>query len=466
MSVNLFFLSCAMFSGLLFGKNKNPLNGYKVTSIDRNKKCGIAADSLKMLKEKATQKFKVCMHFVPSAASNFGIVVLFSRSKIVNCIWQKMAQKYKMKCISKLLNRKHCLLLPHQKQSLKLVSHETVQIDLKPFYLIQSMNVNFCTDFQLMYECIKKSQTTVFSTADIIRNFVNENRTEFDKFLDDLHTKTHSSNENTLASLRTEHEEWFEGIPLNITTKEEVMARRSQDRIRGYFYKTKEECMKSNIYRTNAKARELLKRILDVFQHFLIGVDHFSSLFNRKWDNRHQIVSQNATDDVDATANAPPRKKRREMIRDALSNSQLKTDFYVSLCDAHGEFRCHGSWNIDACKYAGHRINPYASRENVVLFQVWNLDHQIEITRSVIPSLLADVMRIAEGRAICRKHNKPAKTVSIVKYFLELFTMHNLKLVHIVCHDKGCHSLRSTGTIICVNCKEYKMVERFMRQIK
>lgn len=320
-----------------------------------------------------------------------------------------------------------------------------------------------------MYDCIKKSQSTVFSTADIIRNFVNDNRTEFDKFLNDLQTKTTSSKENTLASLRSEHEEWFEGIPMSIKTKEEVMARRSQDRIRGYFYKTKEECMKSDLYRTNVKARELLKRILDIFQHFLIGVDHFSSLFNRKWENRHKIVLQHDDeddDDVDATANAPPRKKRREMIRDALSDSHLNRKFYVSLCDQYGDFVCHGSWNSDACKYKGHRINPYASRENVVLFQVWNLDHQIEITRSVIPSLLADVMRIVEGRAICRKHNKRGKTVTIIKYFLELFTMDNLKLVHIVCHDKAGHSLKSKGTIVCVKCKEYKMIEHFMGKIK
>lgn len=55
-----------MFSGLLFGKSKQPLKGYKVTNVDRNKKCGIAADSLRMLKEKAAEKFKVreilCVH--------------------------------------------------------------------------------------------------------------------------------------------------------------------------------------------------------------------------------------------------------------------------------------------------------------------------------------------------------------------------------------------------------------------
>lgn len=48
-----------MFGGLLFGKNQKPLKGFKVTSIERNKKYGIAANSLKMLKEKAAEKFKV-----------------------------------------------------------------------------------------------------------------------------------------------------------------------------------------------------------------------------------------------------------------------------------------------------------------------------------------------------------------------------------------------------------------------
>lgn len=318
-----------------------------------------------------------------------------------------------------------------------------------------------------MFDCIKESQTTVFSTADIIRNFVTDNRSEFDKFLNDLQTTNHSTKENTLASCRNEHEEWFEGIPSNITTKEEVMARRSQDRIRGYFYKTKEECLKSNIYRTNAKARELLEQTLTIFQHILIGMDYFSSLFNRKWENRHDIVrKQDEDDDVDATPTGPPCKKRREMIREILSDSQLKNKFFVSLCNRNGDFLCHGSWDRDTCKYVGHQINPYASRENVILFQVWNLDHQIEITRSVIPSLLADVLRLAEGRATCRKHNRRGKTVSIVKYFCELFTMANLKLVHIVCHDKGCHGLKSKGTIVCDKCKEFKTIEQFMEKCK
>lgn len=44
-----------MFS--LFRKSK-PLKGYKITTIDRKQKYGVAADSLKMLKDKAANKLK------------------------------------------------------------------------------------------------------------------------------------------------------------------------------------------------------------------------------------------------------------------------------------------------------------------------------------------------------------------------------------------------------------------------
>ena len=36
-----------------------PLQGYKITNVDRSKKYGVAADSLRMLKTKASEKFKV-----------------------------------------------------------------------------------------------------------------------------------------------------------------------------------------------------------------------------------------------------------------------------------------------------------------------------------------------------------------------------------------------------------------------
>lgn len=47
----------------LFRKtNQKPLKGYKITTIDRKQKYGVAANSLKMLKDKATDKLKVKMN--------------------------------------------------------------------------------------------------------------------------------------------------------------------------------------------------------------------------------------------------------------------------------------------------------------------------------------------------------------------------------------------------------------------
>lgn len=322
-------------------------------------------------------------------------------------------------------------------------------------------------DFQLMYEAIRNVHGNTFNTADAIRNFITENRSEFDKFVGEYQTTAKETIEKTRASQRKEHLEWFEGVPATLTTKEDVMARRSQDRIRGYFYKAKEELQKSSIYRTNNDARQLLDEMLEIFQYFLIGVDYFSALFNRKWANRHRLVIEIQSDDnVDGTK-APPRKKAKvAAIRDIVSDTTLKTNYYVSLCNELGDFQCHGIWCDDRCRYESHIINPYASRENVIIFQMWNLDHQVEITRTVIPKILSDVHDIVIDNAKCRKHKRPAKMLSIMKYFLELFTMENLRLVHIVCHDKGGHNLKSNGTVICEKCAEFIAIRKIWNKIK
>lgn len=317
-----------------------------------------------------------------------------------------------------------------------------------------------------MYESIRNVHGNVFKTADAIRRFVENNRSEFDKFVCEYQNTVKLTTEQIQASTRDEHAEWFEGVPATLTTKEEVMARRSQDRIRGYFYKTKEEIQKSPIYRTNPFGRQLLDEMLEMFQYFLIGVNYFSVLFNRKWMNRHKIIVNMPEDNTDGTK-APPRKRAKvAAIRNIFKDSDLKTDYYISLCDEMGNFPCHGVWNAEKCQYDAHTINPYASRENVVLFQMWNLDHQIEISRTVIPKILKDVQLIVVDGAKCSKHNRPAIMLTIFEYFLELFTMDNLRLVHIVCHDKSSHDRQSNGTVVCDKCNEFKAIQSILNKIK
>lgn len=267
-------------------------------------------------------------------------------------------------------------------------------------------------------------------------------------------------------------------------TKEKVMRRRSQDRIRGYYYKTKDELRRSAVYRRSAAARRLIDRTLAVFAHLLTEADHFGQLFNRAWPVRHASVTDADAaaaaepDDTDSGAGAgdtPAAKKRRRRLAVqsvCRRHAVLDDGLLVALCDERGQFRCQGLWNRERCAYAAdeHRINPYASREAAILFQIWNLDHGVEIARTIIPDLLRTVAALtaeadhgdAEATAAagrCDEHRRRGRDVAMLRYFRQLFTVDNLRLVHIVCHDKGAHGgHRSGGGAVCERCPEFEVV--------
>ena len=46
----------------------------------------------------------------------------------------------------------------------------------------------------------------------------------------------------------------------------------------------------------------------------------------------------------------------------------------LRLCCEDGWFSCEGPYNEENCVKL-HKINPYGSKENRVLFSTWNLDH-------------------------------------------------------------------------------------------
>lgn len=303
------------------------------------------------------------------------------------------------------------------------------------------------------------------------------------------------------------------------------MRRRAQDRIRGYYYKTKDEILASELYRHNAAARQLLQRTLDVFAHLLQRYDYMGQLFQRDHANRHPFVLQALAketeaaeaaeaaaaaaaataaaaadddsdhDDTDARRAPPetPKKRRRVAVEGVCANNEPVLDserLLVSLCDELGRFRCQGVWNRDECAYSeGHVINPYASRENAVLFQVWNLDHGVEMTRTIVPDLLRAVQSIcgggggsgandddvvdaeagaSAGSALrCREHGRIGTEVAMVRYFRELFTVANLSLVHIVCHDKTVHGgMASAGGVLCDQCAEFAVVRELCAAVE
>lgn len=98
------------------------------------------------------------------------------------------------------------------------------------------------------------------------------------------------------------------------------------------------------------------------------------------------------------------------------------------LCTPEGWFSCQGPFDVDDCT-SRHSINPYSNRESRVLFSTWNLDHVIEKKRAVVPTLAAAV-HDAEGRKVDWEY-----------FYRLLFTLENLKLVHIACHKKTSHKL-------------------------
>jgi DNA fragmentation factor beta subunit len=112
------------------------------------------------------------------------------------------------------------------------------------------------------------------------------------------------------------------------------MFRRSQERIRGYLYKTKSDIKKSSLYIDNSNLREVLDDVFSKFTKTLSEDKYFGCFFDRS--------SKGA------------------------------------LCDKAGQFKCSGVWKLNECLYNGgksHLINPYSSREERIVFSTWNLDH-------------------------------------------------------------------------------------------
>ncbi|XP_053695671.1 DNA fragmentation factor subunit beta [Sabethes cyaneus] len=397
-----------------------PLQGYKITNVERSKKYGVAADSLRMLKTKASEKFKL----------------------------------------------KHCRVYLAQDGVEVLDEDYFHTLPAQILFVVAERDTIVKTDFELMYDAIKSSHSELLQAGTLAKEFVGNNQSEIARLLQDARR---SQDEQTAKSLRSEHQEWFEGIDDKAAqTKEYVMQRRGQDRIRGYYYKTKDELTKCGLYRKNMMAKELIDEMLELFRQLLIGFDYFSCIFDRNHPQRF-ADSRNHPDEDEVDAQRIMPKRLKLAIKKSLEDDGYTIDKYrKALCNRTGEFRCMGLWNEKQCRYNAHVINPYASRENMILFQVWNLDHQVEISRTVLPSIVENVARVItnEANAICKIHNRRGTKLSVITYFIELFTLGNLKLVHIVCHDKSIHDMISKGAIICDKCAEFKYIKEFQSKIR
>ncbi|OQV12728.1 DNA fragmentation factor subunit beta [Hypsibius exemplaris] len=185
---------------------------------------------------------------------------------------------------------------------------------------------------------------------------------------------------------RDDDEEWFAGLIKGLTSKNKVMESSSRSRIRSYFYDARRG-VKASV--SAADYQTYFAWIFEAFSGLLKKHDYYGGYFSRL---------------------APEE---------------------VRLCDTFGWFTCQGSFDAESCTVP-HLINPFDNKESRIVFSTWNLDHQIEKSRQVVPAMIAAVQDL------------PRKATLNWEYFYGLlFTLANLRLVHIACHKKCEHTSKT-----------------------
>ncbi|XP_066492997.1 DNA fragmentation factor subunit beta isoform X2 [Tiliqua scincoides] len=194
--------------------------------------------------------------------------------------------------------------------------------------------------------------------------------------------------ENISAESRGEDEKWFEGVESRFKTKSSYMRYSCESRIRGYM---KEVGSYTSVLHPALQVK--YKQIVESMLEKLKLERYNGYYFDRTEDKK------------------------------------------VSLCTPEGWFSCQGSFDTKTCP-GRHSINPYGNRESRILFSTWNLDHVIEKKRTILPTL-AEALKERDGREVDWEY-----------FYRLLFTVDNLKLVHIACHKKSNHNLACDKTKI------------------
>ncbi|XP_072932212.1 DNA fragmentation factor subunit beta [Epargyreus clarus] len=269
------------------------------------------------------------------------------------------------------------------------------------------------TDFDYYYNVIRSTKKDYIDTGLAAKEFLDTNFKEkfkvFQKYI------AAADDARTMLSERTQDPDWFDGLEPSEKTKEQSMSKRVKDRMRGYYYKTKSALQSSELYvhSKSGRGKKLIDQFLLDLRKLLECRKYNEGYFNRKADRK------------------------------------------LRLCKPSGEFECGGLWNTDKCVYVSeHVINPYRSREERIIFQTWNLDHRIELSRSIIPKILQAINALSNSDITCVSCEKISRqgAIDADRYFLQIFTKDNLKLVHIVCHYKGKHDAESDVYTLCQKC--------------
>ncbi|XP_028849653.1 DNA fragmentation factor subunit beta [Denticeps clupeoides] len=197
---------------------------------------------------------------------------------------------------------------------------------------------------------------------------------------------------------REDDEGWFEGVDARFKTKSAYMKYNCESRIRGYLKEV--DAYAQTIH--SAKAQAEYKKVATSMTMHLKSAKYNGCYFDRTEEEARRV------------------------------------------CTKEGWFSCQGAFDEDKCRSL-HSINPYGNRESRILFSTWNLDHRIEKKRTILPALTEAL------------DTRLSSAINIEYFYKLLFTTENLKLVHIVCHKKGSHSLT------CDKKKIYKRMKRVQK---
>lgn len=341
---------------------KMTTKGFKVTDAERKTRVGIAVKTIDELKTKTIQKFKLKLS--PSEIS------------------------FQLPDGTFVDNDKYFQTLSAQTLLIWVKEGESAETDAEILYkTLREVNDEYLSAGEKVQEFFtEKMKNKVYKLAELLKGI---------------------DGDQAKLSLKSEDPEWFKGLDTSAKTKEEYLFRRAQDRIRTYFYKTREELRKKPDL-----PQEKLQILLIDLQNRLKISKYNGHLFDR---NR-------------ASENDPNLR---------------------SFCSKDGTFLCQGRWDKEECLYTSvHQINPYKSKEERIIFQTWNLDHTKERTRSVIPA----ICQALKSEKIPMKENEPFLDtelfIDVKAIFNDLFTVNNLKIVHIVCHDKSVHSTKKAGPYV------------------
>ncbi|XP_050485604.1 DNA fragmentation factor subunit beta isoform X1 [Bombus huntii] len=397
----------------------NEFKGYKVTDVNRVRKIGVACRSLHELKRKACAKLNIT-----NDPDEINIYLLDG----------------------------------------SLIDEEEYFSTLKPqtTLILQKPGEKVLTDADLLYDILRRVNIDFLIAGEKASEFLTEN---FKAKVAVLYNALNKDDSKTAFSSRGEHPEWFHGLETNCTSKEAYLHRRCQDRIRGYLYKTIDQIKSSDVFTKDPRARKQLLYAIAFFKMQLKEDHYFGYYFDRSRAKSEALEGADELDSSSCYDHCPCRlkwlddstyfrlfgameqfddtdgvKKRNGRSSDTKTEEEEAEESCpykirrkakkacIALCDHTGEFRCYGMWNEDKCSYPDkHKINPYRSKEELVLFSTWNFDHKIEKSRSIIPSLLK---LASQGNT---------NESDLIEIYDNLFTMKNLRLVHIVCHDKSSH---------------------------